>query len=329
MIHLVLITDAWEPQVNGVVTTYKNILKNLPLGISVTLIEPSMFKTVKAPMYKEIDLPIFAKRELEKILQYNHDNFEECRFHIATEGMLGLYAKNFLDSKKIKYTTAYHTKFPEFFESVFKIPKFLTKKYINWFHSNSRFVIVPSESVKEENLQWYTKVLGRAVNENFKPFENRKENDKPVLLYVGRVSKEKNIEKFCEISIGKCRKIVVGDGPELNFLKGKYPEVEFVGYKFASELALYYNMADVMVFPSKFDTFGVVVLESMSCGTPVAAYPVTGPKDQIINGVNGYMSDDLNFAVKKCLEIDRNGVANSVAQKDWKAVSEEFVNYIK
>ena len=325
MTKIVLITDAWEPQVNGVVTTYNNIIKNLPSDVWCEIIHPNMFKKIQVPGYSEIQFALCSLCEMESILYTDITN--RAYFHIATEGPLGIQAKRVLDKFGVAYTTAYHTKFPEFLYEIYKFPKFITKSYLNWFHKKSSLVFVASKSSQEENPQWKTLSIDRGYDHNFEPQERAK-NEIPVLLYVGRVSKEKNIDAFCEIDIGPCRKIVVGDGPDKKRLEKKYKNVEFTGYMFASQLAMYYNMADVTVFPSMSDTFGVVILESMACGTPVAGYPVAGPIDQIENGVNGYMSEDLSFAVRKCLEISREKTRESVREKNWEKVAENFYKNI-
>lgn len=325
MMKIVLITDAWEPQVNGVVTTYNNIIKNLPSDVWCEVIHPNMFKKIQVPGYSEIQFALCSFCEMESILYTDITN--RAYFHIATEGPLGIQAKRVLDKFDVPYTTAYHTKFPEFLYEIYKFPKFITKSYLNWFHKKSSLVFVASKSSQEENPQWKTLSIDRGYDHNFEPQE-RVNNEIPVLLYVGRVSKEKNIDAFCEIDIGPCKKIVVGDGPDKKRLEKKYKNVEFTGYMFASQLAMYYNMADVTVFPSMSDTFGVVILESMACGTPVAGYPVAGPIDQIENGVNGYMSEDLSFAVRKCLEINREKTRESVREKSWEKVAKKFYENI-
>ena len=324
---ITIITDAWEPQVNGVVTTYTQIVKNSPENVYFDIIQPDMFPSFKIPGYEEIRVGICSYKKMELLL-LDFVGYEETYFHIATEGPLGLQAKRVLDRNDIQYTTAYHTKFPEFLYEMYRVPAAFTRSYFNWFHKKSKTVFVPSNSVKNENSNWNTTVISRGYDECFRPIE-RSKNDIPVLLYVGRVSLEKNIDAFCNINIDPCRKIIVGDGPDRRRLQAKYKNVEFVGYKFASELASYYNMADVSVFPSKTDTFGVVILESMACGTPVAAYEVTGPIDQIQNGVNGFMADNLETAVRNCLNISRETTRKSVENKNWKLVANEFINYIE
>jgi glycosyltransferase involved in cell wall biosynthesis len=328
---IIIITDAWYPQVNGVVTTYTNIIRNIDHDIyDVEVIEPSQFKTFRMPFYKEINLSIVTKKQILNKLKLAIGDSEVFRIHIATEGPLGLQAKRVLDSIRMRYTTAYHTKFPEFIQSMFKIPTKFTRWYFDWFHKNSKLILVPSNSVAKENPHWKTKVWGRGYDTSFKFYDACDiVREEKVLLFVGRVSKEKNIEEFCKINIPNIKKIVVGNGPEKKKLSKKYPDVKFAGYKFGTELAEYYKNADVFVFPSKTDTYGIVILEAMACGTPVAAYDVTGPRDQIINGVNGYMSGSLTNAVIKCFNLSRVKVYNTVKDISWKNTAEKFTRIIE
>jgi glycosyltransferase involved in cell wall biosynthesis len=326
---IVLITDAWFPQVNGVVMTYKNITEHLPDSHSVELIEPSMFKCWAAPFYPEIQLARCSKKAMQNLIDHAIETNQSVRFHIATEGPLGLKAKQVLDSMGVGYTTAYHTKFPEFLRKILGVPEFCTRWYFTWFHSRSRVVMASSESNRRELGYPHARVLSKGVAKYFQLNLKRSEQVK-TLLFVGRVSREKNIDDFCRISLGDIatRLIVVGDGPDLPRLKSQYPNVEFVGYKFGEELASYYQLADVFVFPSTTDTFGMVILEAMACGTPVAAYPVTGAVDQIHNGINGHMNWDLEQAVKNCLNLDRSLVTESVKQASWQHSAETFVKYL-
>jgi glycosyltransferase involved in cell wall biosynthesis len=325
---IVIFTDAWYPQVNGVVTTYSNLVQHIDHNLyDVDVVEPSMFSTFNIPFYKEIQLSWCTQNRMREIIK---DLGVVYRYHIATEGPIGYAAKTVLDSMGIGYTTAYHTKFPEYLERMMLIPHKLTKRYIDHFHKKSRFVFVPSKSVAEENSHWNTKIIGKGVGEQFTPRQNEKlyNKDSKVLLYVGRVSSEKNVEDFCRIYIPGTHKIVVGNGPDKKRLKRKYPDVNFVGYKFGHELAQFYRSADVFIFPSKTDTFGNVILEAMACGTPVAAYDVTGPRDQITNGLNGYMGMSLTNAVNKCFALDRNKVYNSVTHLTWKNAANNFIEDI-
>lgn len=321
---IILITDAWRPQVNGVVTTYENIIKNLPSDVIIEVIHPGLFKNIPSPGYKEVRLAFCSYKSMERLLL---NTKEQTYYHIATEGVLGFQARRVLKKHKIEYTTAYHTKFPEFFNKMYKVPIWALRWYFDWFHKDSKVVMCSSLSSKLENPKWNAEVLTKGYDSHFSFFEKKSETTK-TLLYVGRVSKEKNIETFCELNIPDTKKIVVGDGPIRKQLEKKYPEVEFAGYKFGVELAEYYQKADVFVFPSTVDTFGIVILEAMACGTPVAGYNVTGPKDQVINGVNGYVHDDLETAVKNCLNISRKDVYGTVRDINWIKSSRDFVNYV-
>jgi glycosyltransferase involved in cell wall biosynthesis len=334
---IVLITDAWEPQVNGVVTTYKNIIANLPEWVTVDVIHPGLFGNIKFPFYKEIALPFCSYSKMmeliEEIETFRSMN-NNIKYHIATEGVLGLQAKRVFDKLGIEYTTAYHTKFPEFFNEIYNVPISWTKWYFDWFHKNAKYVMCSSESSAKENSKWNSVVLGKGYDSHFK-FKKKYEDNKVVLLYVGRVSKEKNLNAFCELDISGCvapyvevQKIVVGDGPHKNKLRKKYPNVFFVGYKFGEQLAEFYQSADVLVFPSKVDTYGIVMLEAMACGTPVAAYPVTGAVDQVKNNINGYLDKELSIAVCVALNVERDSVRESVEHISWKTSAKQFVEHL-
>jgi glycosyltransferase involved in cell wall biosynthesis len=327
---IIIITDAWTPQVNGVVTTYANIVKNLPEDVSVDVIEPSQFNGFNFPFYKGIKISFCTRHKMYNLLNsktvfYQSQGYE-VRYHIATEGPLGLKAKLILDECDKNYTTAYHTKFPEFFKAMYGIPEKFTYWYFSWFHSHSTRVMCSSKSNAVENKNWNTVVLDKGIDDIFL-LKKKKHSTHKMLLYVGRVSKEKNIEDFCELDIMNTTKIVVGDGPYRKTLEEKYPNVQFVGYKFGTELVEFYRHSDVLVFPSTVDTYGIVMLEAMACGTPCAGYNVTGPIDQIKNGINGYTDDDLELAVKRCFDLDREVVYDTVKHKNWKNSALQFVKY--
>ena len=331
-IKIILITDAWTPQVSGVVTTYKNIIANLPISYSVDIIHPGLFYSFDIPFYKSIPWSRCSYDHMENLLHTRKLDWNMrgyfVKFHIATEGPLGFQAKRALTTLGYDYTTAYHTKFPEFIQKIIGIPCWMTRWYFNWFHKNSKAVMCSSKSNAEENKHWNTVVLNKGYDSHF-TFKDKEISEEPTLLYVGRVSKEKNIDAFCRLEIGASKKIIVGDGPYRKKLEKLYPTVKFVGYKFGNELAEFYQSADVCVFPSKVDTFGITILESMACGTPVAGYPVTGPIDQIINGINGWIDEDLEEAVIKCLNVDRETTAESVCDISWRNSAKQFINYLK
>lgn len=327
-IRILIITDAAPPQVNGVVFTLKNTIEQIEsMGHTVITIDPSRFKlTMPLPFYPQIKIAL----DIWKLSKFIKDSKADA-IHIATEGPIGIAARTFCKKHGIQFTTSYHTKFPEYINTMIPlVPVSLGYRFMRWFHSASCRVLVTTQSVKEELLaQGFLTpitVWTRGVDtEKFKPVGL--DSDSLTLLYVGRVSAEKNIEAFLDHDIDGATTVVVGDGPELSKLQSLYPNVSFVGPVKNDELASFYSSADVFVFPSKTDTFGIVMLEANACGTPVAAYPVTGPKDFVINGHNGYIDDDLNTAILNCLQIDRNGCREYVKTNyTWEACAKIFVD---
>ena len=320
---ILIVTDNLVDQINGVVTTYKNIEPYAARdGYTIDYINPGRYRYVDCPRYNEVKLAY--PKDLDKTIQEIHPD----HIHIATEGFLGLFARRYLTIHRINYNTAYHTKFPEAIKKLFGVPEMFTWPMIRWFHSNSNAVLTTTKSMVEElkshgfgdNVKPWTRGIDRDV---FKPGVRNNQATKPVLLNVGRVSAEKNLEAFYQLDV-KGTKIQVGDGPKLEYYKKKYPDVHFVGAKRGKELADYYRQADVFVFPSRWDTFGLVQIEAMACGTPVAAYPVQGPIDVIDQGETGIMSDTLEYAVKKCLDLDRDRVYNISTKWNWERAWEIF-----
>ena len=324
-----IITDAWEPQVNGVVRTYQNTIKELESqGHIVKVFNPYSFNFKRKPLigYSEIEVVLnpwlMNSALLFSILAKN-------KFHIATEGPLGFYAKRVLDKNNYRYTTSFHTLFPEFIQKRFSVPTNYTYPYFKWFHSNSSAILVPSNDMKNNLTEKgfnNVKVWTRGVDiEVFNPtYRTGKEN--PYILCVSRVSKEKGLDDFCQMKYN--RKVLIGDGPYLNELKRKYPDVEFLGKKEGKELAWWYANADVFVFPSKSDTFGIVILESIACGTPVASYEQPGPKE-VLTEYNGCMSKDLQMNVVMCLTLNRGDVYNSSKKWTWNQATKQFLEAIK
>jgi glycosyltransferase involved in cell wall biosynthesis len=321
---IVIITDAWEPQVNGVVRTYQNTIKCID---DVKVIHPylSMFKRVSLPGYKEIEVatnPWKMTRNLRSLMNSYH------KIHIATEGPLGLYARMYLQRKGYPFTTSFHTLFPEFIQKRTGIPAFVFYPYFKWFHSKSTSVLAPTHSM-ETHLTSHgiknVKVWSRGVDSSiFNP--SRRKDFGSYIVCVSRVSKEKGLDDFCNLDYN--RKILVGDGPYLDELKNKYPSVEMVGKKQGIELAELIASADAFVFPSKSDTFGIVILESISCGTPVVSYLQPGPKDVIINHYNGMMGDNLQENLSDCIKINRNDVYESSKQWTWERATKQFLEAI-
>jgi glycosyltransferase involved in cell wall biosynthesis len=321
-----LVTDTWD-NINGVVTTLRNTVKNLEsMGHKVQVIEPSQFRTLPAPGYPEVRLSWDIWRVGKMLADFKPD-----AIHIATEGPLGLAARWYckVDRMNLPHNTSYHTKFPEYLNEYCGLPINWGYWLIRWFHKFSTKVLVTTDSMHDElsargfhRLAVWKRGVDRTL---FSP--DRRTIDrpaKPILLCVSRASREKGLDDFCSLTV-EGTKILVGDGPYLDELKSRYPDVIFTGYKSGESLADYYANADVFVFPSTTDTFGVVMLEAISSGTPIAAYPVTGPVDVVEEGINGSLDIDLHNAVIKALACDRNRVAHSADRWDWRSCTETFL----
>ena len=325
---IIIVTDAWYPQVNGVVRTLDETSKQLiKLGHEVKLISPEGFFTIPCPTYPEIKLSLFPGAKVSSMIrEFNPD----C-LHISTEGPLGLAARAYASRNGLAFTSAYHTRFPEYVHARIKLPLKITYAFLRWFHSRSELVMVPTEEVKKDLLKYKIgnpQIWARGVDlEIFKPKKGRRKNKNPILLNVGRVSVEKNLEEFLKIEL-PYDKWVVGDGPALKELKKKYPKVIFHGAKSKEELEYYYNKADVFVFPSKTDTFGLVLLEAMACGLPVAALPVSGPLDVIGNSDAGNLNLNLKEACKKALLIPRKVAREYAKTFSWEITSRTFETYL-
>ena len=315
---ILIVTDNLPDQINGVVTTYKNIEACAVLDdYTVVYLDPRRFRYVDCPGYNEVKIALAWN--VGKILK----EINPTHIHIATEGWLGLRVRQYCDKHGIRYNTAYHTKFPEGLAKLFGIPESITWKFVRWFHKHSGKVLTTTETmVKDlqkhgfggEVIPW-TRGVDREI---FTP-ELRDEwhGQEPILLCVSRVSKEKNLEQFFEMEYPGATKIMVGDGPMLETYKKQYPDVTFTGFKTGKALAEYYANADVFVFPSRWETFGIVMIEAMACGTPVAAFPCDGPKDVIDDGVTGYMDENLSDAVFMCLKLDREKVLQGSQRWSW------------
>jgi glycosyltransferase involved in cell wall biosynthesis len=326
---IVIVTDAWTPQVNGVVRTLKQTRKCLEqLGHEVHFITPELFKTIPCPSYPSIPLVLFPGRKVAQLLNEHNAN----AVHIATEGPLGMAARRWCLRNKFQFTTSYHTQFPEYVRLRAPIPLSWTYAWLRRFHGKAVRTLVPTESQRQRLLDRgfdNVEVWGRGVDtEIFTPDKPQQLNlPGPILLNMGRVAVEKNIEAFLDLDVPGS-KVVVGDGPDLAQLQRAYPDVLFTGARFGRELASYVAAADVFVFPSRTDTFGLVLLEAMACGVPIAAYPVTGPADVVLDGITGSLSENLAEAVKNALKIDSRACLEYARQNSWLASSEVFASYM-
>jgi 1,2-diacylglycerol 3-alpha-glucosyltransferase/glucuronosyltransferase len=328
--RICIVTDAWHPQTNGVVRTL-NTTRGMLLaqGHEVCVIEPSMFRSFPCPTYPEIRL---AWRPAE-LLRTELDRFRPDCVHIATEGPLGMAARAYCLQKGWPYTTSYHTQFPEYVRARVPIPLSVSYAWLRRFHGAAARTMVATPSMQR---QLETRGFGnlarwsRGVDvELFHPDRHMLLNlPRPISLYLGRVAVEKNVEKFLKIDVPGT-KLVVGDGPAREELQRKYPQAVFVGYKFGEELAAHLAAADVFVFPSRTDTFGLVLLEAMACGVPVAAYPVTGPVDVVKAGVTGMLSEDLRTATLGALQMNRHACREHALQYTWENATAQFVNNLQ
>ncbi len=327
---IMIVTDAWEPQVNGVVRTLKQTTRELTaLGHQVELLTPLDFTTIPCPTYPEIRLSLFPGSKVNRRIKA----FQPDALHVATEGPLGMAARTYAKRHKIPFTSAYHTRFPEYVEARFGVPVAWTYRFLHWFHGRSQAVMAPTPVVKHD-LEKYgfdnVVLWSRGVDlEIFHPQESKVLNTaRPIFLYVGRVAVEKNVEAFLKLDLPGS-KWVCGEGPALAELKSKYPDANYLGVLSQAELAKVYAAADVFVFPSRTDTFGLVLLEALACGLPVAAYPVTGPIDVLGDGPAGAMDDDLREACLRALKISRDDARAWAERFSWRAASEQFASHLR
>lgn len=327
---IAIITDAWYPQTNGVVTTLNRTGECLrQLGHEVLFVTPKDFKTLPLPTYPEIRLSLFPASKVRRLL----DSFEPEAIHIATEGPLGSAAKRYCRRRRLKFTTAYHTQFPQYVRLRAPIPIAVSYAFLRRFHRDAQRTMVPTESLRQELIKWgFNNVViwSRGVDiDLFKPQDKAfLQAPRPISMFVGRVAVEKNIEAFLSLKIPGT-KYVVGDGPDLQALCDKYPQVKFIGFKYGEELAQYISASDVFVFPSRTDTFGLVMLEAMACGVPVAAYPVTGPIDVVQQGVTGALDDDLAKAVAEALQLNADDARRYAEQHSWMAATRQFYSHLE
>ena len=320
---ILIITDNLKDQINGVVTTYKNIeICAVRDGYNVVVLDPGWFSYIDCPGYNEVKIA-YPRNMGKKIKEISPDYI-----HIATEGPLGLWARAYLSLAGIPHNTAYHTKFPEGLRKLFGIPESLTWRFVRWFHKHSGKVLTTTDSMvaelKAHGFDGEVIPWTRGVDRDIFTPTLREELPAKYLLCVSRVSKEKNLEDFFELDYPGYQKIMVGDGPMLEKYKAQYPSVHFTGFKTGIDLARYYANAEVFVFPSRWETFGIVMIEAMACGTPVAAYPCQGPEDVIDEGVTGCMNDDLKQAVKDALMLDRTRVWEGSGRWTWERAWEIF-----
>jgi len=320
-----IVTDAWLPQTNGVVRTLAHTAAWLGrFGHEVRTLTPRDFRSVRCPTYPEIRLCLLPGKGVADALRV----FSPHCLHIATEGPLGHAARRYCLRHNLRFTTSYHTQFPQYLRARFPIPIRTSYWALRWFHGAGVRCMVSTPTLRQELAsRGFTNLAAwrRGVDtEVFKPRpKGFLDLPRPIAAYVGRVAIEKNIEAFMQMPWSGS-KIVIGDGPERARLEAQYRSVVFAGYRFEDDLARHLAAADVMVFPSRTDTFGLVNLEAMACGVPVAAYPVTGPIDVISDGVTGALDTDLGRAAARALELDPKTCREHALKFGWDLSTREF-----
>ncbi len=337
---IMLVTDAWEPQVNGVVRTLQTTIQYLRQnGHDVVVVSPDLFRSLPCPSYSEIRLALATPRMIGKRI----DREAPDAIHIATEGPLGLCARVACTQRGLQFTSAYHTQFPDYVSLRTGLPISWFWSYVRWFHQQSAHVLTATPTLARQLSEHgilRTRQWSRGVDlSQFYPGQTALPEmthlPRPVQLYVGRVAVEKNIDAFLSARHAGT-KVVVGDGPARASLRNKYPDVVFLGVRKGEQLARAYAGADVFVFPSKTDTFGLVMLEALACGTPVAAYPVQGPLDVIGTEGRGVRAEprqqvgalhaDLDQAISEALTCDRQASVRYARLFDWQGCVAQFVD---
>ena len=322
---IALITDAWRPQVNGVVTTLLKTCEELrTMGHTVETFTPDQFRNWPCPGYTEIRLALGCGRKLHERL----DQFQPDAIHIATEGPLGMSARSYCRRRGLPYTSSFHTRFAEYIHLRLRFPLSWSYAFLRWFHSKSVRLMAATPTLIDElkargfknPVRWsrgVDTVLFRPRDKGFLDLP------RPIFLFTGRVAIEKNIGAFLSLDLPGS-KVVIGDGPQRQELESKHPEVRFVGYKMGEELAQHLADADVFVFPSRTDTFGLVMLEALACGVPVAAYPVQGPNDVILDERIGCLHEDLREASLKALTLNPGDCRDYASGYSWEHCARQF-----
>lgn len=326
--RILVATDAWHPQVNGVVRTYEKLQNEAQhQNAELNFITPADFFSLPCPTYPEIKLALARPGKIAtRIRTYQPDHI-----HVATEGPLGLLTRRYCLKNKIPFTTSYHTRFPEYISARFPVSENWAYRYMRRFHNSSAGIMVATPTLAQElgdrgfvNIMPWTR--GVALDQ-FYPRDIRLFGSEPVFIYVGRVAVEKNITAFLDLNLpGK--KVVVGDGPQRRVLEEQYKDVIFTGPQQGERLAEHYASADVFVFPSRTDTFGIVLLEALASGLPVAAYPVVGPRDVIEHGKTGILSDDLQNAAIQAMGLNSENCQRAAQKYSWAESARQFLQNV-
>jgi glycosyltransferase involved in cell wall biosynthesis len=326
--RVLVATDAWAPQVNGVVRTYERLAMEAPaLGFEVGFLAPPLFLTLPCPTYPEIRLSLAGPRAIARHIEHVRPDF----IHIATEGPIGYMTRRYCRKRRWPFTTSYHTRFPEYVSARLPVPETWLYGFQRRFHNGSAgtFVATPSLEADLKARRFERLMLwSRGVDtELFRPRNVRLFGDGPVFLYVGRIAVEKNIRAFLDLDLPG-RKVLIGSGPQAEELKRLYPDALFAGPREGEALAEAYASADVFVFPSLTDTFGLVLLEALASGVPVAAYPAPGPLDVITDQRAGVLSSDLRAAALAALELDAGAARAHALRYSWENSARQFIENV-
>jgi glycosyltransferase involved in cell wall biosynthesis len=327
--RILIASDAWRPQINGVVRTLGRVTEELgSLGHRVRVVGPSDFPTVPCPTYPGIRLAAWTGPLPDVV-----EDFAPEAVHIATEGPIGLSARRWCRRKGVPFTTSFHTKFPEYFQARVGLPPGILYAYLRWFHGGAVRVMATTDSMRRElEARRFARVVTwcRGVDADlFKPVpKNGVPVARPLAVCVGRVAVEKNLRAFLDMP-WEGGKMIVGGGPQLEELRRDYPSVHFTGEKTDAEVAALHAEADVFVFPSRTDTFGLVMLEAMASGVPVAAYPVAGPVDVVTPGVTGVLDENLSTAARAALALSPADCRDFALKHSWRACAEKFLSFLE
>jgi glycosyltransferase involved in cell wall biosynthesis len=326
---LAIVSDAWQPQVNGVVTTLRRTAEALEaLGHSVVVLSPERHVTIPCPTYPEIRLALWPQRRLAATLAVHAPD----AIHVATEGPLGMAAARYCSDRGLAFTTSYHTQFPQYVRKRVPVPESWTYAWLRRHHGRAHRTLVATERQRQDLVaRGFANVVLWTRGVDTELFEPSKRDPfalpRPIFACAGRVAVEKNLQAFLALDLPGT-KVVIGDGPDRAALERRFRSAVFIGYRFGADLAACLAAADVLVFPSRTDTFGLVLLEAMACGTPVAAYPVTGPIDVVTPGVTGVLDEDLGAAAMAALDIDRCGCRAAVEGRTWAKASAQFLEHL-
>lgn len=330
--RILIVSDAWKPQVNGVVRTLEATVEALRArGHEVRLVTPDMFRSFPLPFYPEIRMAMFAGRRVRAIIE----SFAPDAIHIATEGTLGHAARRYCVKHGVRFSTAFHTRYPDYVSARLPVPKSWVWGWLRWFHRPAVNVMAPTATMKRHlEAEGLTKVQVWSRGVDLSLFGAAyatppalADLPRPIWMNVGRLAVEKNLEAFLELDLPGT-KVIVGEGPQAAELKSRFPKAVYTGAKFGAELAAHYAAADVFVFPSRTDTFGLVILEALASGVPVAAFPVQGPLDVLGDAPAGVMDEDLGAACRRAQAIPAD-IARAHAQKfTWEAAARQFLGHL-